>query len=307
MPTPKEIQKLSYEKAVRLEKIIDEVEKRIRRSSSALTKSMLKLFLNKLSAENGRIIASFDRETTTLFNQAYKSYSNTAQQQLARSILADINNILEDNDGYYKNTTKRTIAQKEIIKRIVNRRLGINADGKLINKGFMSSLLDDAGLKSDLQKHIFKEVFRGTGPEALRKSIKTYIEGDKNRLGTFEKYYKTFSYDVYAQISSYTGALYANELGLRYFIYNGGLIETSREFCRKKNGNVYSNDEGRQWVDDPTLTAIPSKASYSWFIDRGGYNCRHFMDFIAKEVAFVLRPELNDTDPDQIKEVELLV
>jgi hypothetical protein len=81
---------------------------------------------------------------------------------------------------------------------------------------------------------------------------------------------------------------------MTYFIYNGGLIETSRSFCIKRNAGVYSTEEAEKWADDPELTAIESRENYNWLIDRGGFNCRHSIDFIAKEVAFVLRPDLKN-------------
>lgn len=301
MPTPKEIQKLSLDKAIKLEQIINEIEKRISKSSSKLTKTILKEFINKLSFEQGRIVDRFDSRTATLFNQAYGQFSNGAKMDLTKSIVIDIDNILEDNSRYYNSSIG--ISKKDIddIKWIVNRRLGIDQDGNLLKDGYMSGLLDDRTIKADLQKHIFKEMFKGVGPEALKKSIKLFIEGDKKRLGHFERYYKSFSFDVYAQLNSYTGALYAERLGLEHFIYNGGIIKTSREFCRMRNGKVFSTAEAELWVNDPTLTAVTDIESYNWVLDRGGYNCRHSIDWIASEVAYVLRPELKDQDDDRTK------
>jgi len=296
MPNPKEIQKLSYLKAIKLEKLIDEVEKRIKNSSSQLTKSFLTHFVQKLNVERGRIIEKFDKTTASLFNQAYGNYANTSKNDLIKSIVTDIDNILVDNGEFYNKTAKANPLQINDIKWIVNRRLGINEDGTLLREGYMSGILDDNAVKSDLQKFIFKEVFKGTGPEALKRGIKNFIEGDEKRLGELQKHYRTFSFDVYAQLNSFTSALYAEKLGLSHFIYNGGLIKTSRAFCIKRNAGVYSTDEAEDWVKDPTLTAIDNKETYNWVIDRGGYNCRHTIDYIAKEIAYVLRPELKTID-----------
>lgn len=300
MPTPKEIQNLSRLKAIRLEKLIDAVEKRINASSSALTKSFLKVFLDKLNVENGRVIETLDKRTTTLFNQAYGQFSNTTKKDLLKSIVVDIDSILGDNGDFYNKTVKATPSQTDDIKWIVNRRLGIDTDGTLLKEGFMSGLLNDNAVKSDLQKYIFKEVFKGTGPEALRKGIKQFIEGDESRLGAFKKHYRTFSFDVYAQLDRFTSALWADKLGLSHFIYNGGLIKTSRQFCVNRNEGVYSTIEAEDWVNDPHLTAITSKETYNWAIDLGGYNCRHTTDYIAKEVAYKMRPYLKTLD-DQSK------
>ncbi len=291
MPTPKEIQRLSYEKAVKLERLIDALEKRISTSSSELTKIMLKQFVNKLNTQQGRIISEFNKQTLTLFNEAFKRYQNTTKNNLVNSIIEDIDNILEDNHKFYRSTVEKAV-DKSDIKKLINRRLGINDNGSLVREGYMNGLLDDTAIRSEIQKHVFREIFKQSGFESFKESLKILIEGETEKFGLFQKHYKTFSYDAYAQLNSFTSATYAQKLGLSHFIYNGGLIKTSREFCKKRNAEVFSTQEAEKWKDDPTLEAIDNRETYNWLIDRGGYNCRHTIDFIADEVAFVLRPEL---------------
>lgn len=293
MPTPKEIQRLSYLKALKLEKLIEQIEKRIAESSSDLTKTILTEFVQKLDTQQGRIVAQFDKRTLTLFNRAFKLFEQVSKKSLVKSILDDINTILDDNHDFYKKTVRNTI-EKNDIKKLLNRRLGINENGTLVREGYMNGLLDDTSIRTEIQKHVFREMFKSTGFESFREGLRTFIEGNPERYGVFQKHYKTFSYDAYAQLNSYTSATYAQKLGLSHFIYNGGLIETSRAFCKKRNAGVYSTKEAEDWKNDPTLTAIANKESYNWLIDRGGYNCRHTIDFIADEIAFVLRPDLKN-------------
>lgn len=290
--TPEEIRKQSYLKAVKLEKLIDQVEKRIGRASSELTKTMLKDFLQKLTVEQGKVIAQFNRRTLTLFNQAFKTYQETTKTDLINSIVGDINSILNDNDSFYKKTAPGYNLDKADIKTLLDRRLGIDDNGNLIKQGYMNGLLDDTSIRSEIQKFVFKEMFRASGFESFKKGLKIFIEGDKEKFGLFQKHYKTFSYDAYAQLNSYTSGVYANKLGMYHFIYNGGLIKTSREFCIERNGKVFSTEEAEEWKDDEDLKAISDTESYNWLIDRGGYNCRHSIDFIAPEIAYVLRPDL---------------
>ena len=293
--TPEEIRKLSYLKAVKLEKLIEQVEKRIGKASSELTKTMLKEFLQKLTVEQGRVIAQFNRRTLTLFNQAFKQYQETTKANLINSIVGDIDSILDDNDAFYKQTAPGYDVSKAEIKMILDRRLGIDEKGKLVKHGYMNGLLDDAPIRSEIQRFVFKEMFRASGFESLKKGIKEFIEGDKGKFGLFQKHYKTFSYDAYAQLNSFTSGQYANQLGMYHFIYNGGLIETSRAFCKSRNAGVFSTEEAENWKNDEDLVAIEDKERYNWLIDRGGYNCRHSIDFIAPEIAFALRPELKDS------------
>ena len=91
---------------------------------------------------------------------------------------------------------------------------------------------------------------------------------------------------------------------MKFFIYNGGLIKSSRAFCIVRNGKVFANMEAEEWENDPTLTAIPSKENYTWYIERGGYNCRHSIDFIAEDIALVLRPDLKNLDLSKNKPIK---
>jgi len=296
MPTPTEIKKLSTAKAKRLEALIEAVERRIALSQDDLSKSIFNQFLRQLDVKRGRVEEIQNRRTTTLFNKAYTDFVNTSKKNLVKSILVDIENILEDNHKFYRDTAKATATTEQDLKKIINRRLGIDADGKLVKNGYMQGVLDDSNVRMDLQRYIFKEMLKGVGYEDLKNGIELQIKGDPEKLGMFEKHYKTFSYDVYAQLAGFTSKLYADKLGLTYFIYNGGLIETSRSFCKQRNGKVFSNDEAEDWKEDPSLTAVPNKATYNWYIDRGGYNCRHSIDFIVEEVAIALRPDLGLQD-----------
>lgn len=294
MPTPKEILKLSRAKAIRLEKLIDEVEAKISNSSEELSRTMLEKFLEKLTIEQGRIKSQINQQLVSLFNKAYQDYLLNKKLELIKSIAENISTILGQNHDYYRQTVPRFDINKSDMERIVNRRLGINADGTFSRNGYMGGLLDDAPVRAEIQKYVFREIFKGSSLESLKKGLREFIVGEPDKFGVFQRYYRTFSYDVYAQLSSFTSGQYAQKLGLTFFIYNGGLIKTSREFCIKRNAEVYSTQEAEKWKDDPDLTAIDNRESYNWLIDRGGFNCRHTIDFIAQEVAVVLRPDLRD-------------
>ena len=61
----------------------------------------------------------------------------------------------------------------------------------------------------------------------------------------------------------------AEDAGIKYFMYYGNLMTTSRDFCIQRIGKVYSKEVIDSW-------------DYNWggksgpaFTNRGGYNCRH--------------------------------
>lgn len=95
--------------------------------------------------------------------------------------------------------------------------------------------------------------------------------------------------DVYAQFDRMAQKDYAQELGFRAFIYQGGTIKTTRTFCREKNGKVFTIDEAKEWEGQEF---DGKNANYNALRDLGGHNCRHFASWISDKQAIRRRPEL---------------
>lgn len=68
----------------------------------------------------------------------------------------------------------------------------------------------------------------------------------------------------------------ATDLDLKYFIYEGGLIKTSRPFCVEKAGKIFTMQDLKSWDNGQKLPVIPYL---------GGYNCRHHINWISDELA----------------------
>ena len=92
-------------------------------------------------------------------------------------------------------------------------------------------------------------------------------------------------------------------------------LEEGRDFCVCHNGKVFSIEETEEWkdwipdqCDYPDSHPMQSKEGtkyppnvvpgylqvpgYDPLVDRGGYNCRHIIGWIADELAYKYRPEL---------------
>ena len=79
----------------------------------------------------------------------------------------------------------------------------------------------------------------------------------------------------------------AEEAGITSFQYTGTNITTTREFCRARIGNVYTEEEARSiWGG-----TWKGKSGSDPFIDRGGYRCRH--SFIPYDPAWDLEDDVD--------------
>jgi len=79
----------------------------------------------------------------------------------------------------------------------------------------------------------------------------------------------------------------AEDLGVEWFRYAGGIIPTTRCFCEARNGNIYHKSEIAEWGTKPSLWVknpdfdckgggmISGTNAQNIFTYLGGYTCRH--------------------------------
>jgi len=120
----------------------------------------------------------------------------------------------------------------------------------------------------------------------LRKALKQKVIGNK----LAQRYFSRWTHDLYSQMQRVGANRMRIELGLRFAIYQGGLIATSRDFCEQRNRQCFSDEEIMSWKE--LKWEGKPEIGYNPIIDCGGYNCRHRLDWISDEMAKRLRPDL---------------
>ena len=70
-------------------------------------------------------------------------------------------------------------------------------------------------------------------------------------------------------------------VGLSHYLYTGGIIDNSREFCRERNRKVFTTKQVLSWEN---LTWQGKSSPYDPWTDCGGFRCRHRLMPISKEM-----------------------
>ena len=109
--------------------------------------------------------------------------------------------------------------------------------------------------------------------------------GDEQLEGRLARYTRVLVSDTLATTDRQFTQIVGDELGLEWFRYLGGLINTTRCFCLERNGGYYHRREIELWGDlvgigDCTtkngwqgrFRGTNSETIFSWV---GGYNCQH--------------------------------
>ena len=153
--------------------------------------------------------------------------------------------------------------------------LGYNVrTGKIIKGGFFSQVFS---VESPAML-IAKEVRTSLAARPLLKDFRKSFQKRFKEAGYLEKHFKRFTADLFTQFDSQAQGEIAQDLGLTHFVYSGRLIKTSRCFCGKRQGRIYTTEYAERWNSKDWKGKIDGT---SFFVTRGGYNCGHSVSYLT--------------------------
>lgn len=147
----------------------------------------------------------------------------------------------------------------------------------------------DAAFITPIEDLLTTNIQAGASFTQTIKDIRAFIEDKGDEGGKLAQYSKQIAYDSFA-VSDRT---YLNEradaLGFEWYIYSGGELPTSREFCIARMGKYYHKKEVESFVTDSGSLESNPKPRKEWpgmypgtnkqtiFDLAGGFSCRHII------------------------------
>ena len=288
--TEKDLNKLVKQRDDLIAYVNRNLETKIKDGQRAMLDIFSRGFADLLQTdENGKILNnSFNRNLITSVDKLFADFGKKNNVEVLASMVAGVNSILDFNNDYYSFGAKpaELLPLKKKVIEQTRGWLGIDG-GTTTENGYLSTLIKSEIVKNQIKDFALKSVTGQQGWADAKRNLQTLIDGDKDgSLGALQKYHRNFAYDLFSQVDRATAKTYADDLKFEFAIYEGGLIETSREFCKKHNGNVYHKSEIMEF--DPKVAKQPN---YNPFTDLGGYGCRHTLNLIPNSLAFIMRPD----------------
>ena len=188
----------------------------------------------------------------------------------------------------YFNKFEPTEATKE---RIINR-------GQTITDGFIDELFDNNEIVKSIQNTIRNSIITEQRTTDLKQLLTDQIKGKNDKLGLVSSYHYKNGFDEFQGYSRSLDEQYSKALKLNYAFYAGGKIKTTRDFCKKRSGNLYNRETILSWNHTPANWG-GRKPDNNILIDMGGYNCRHDLDWISWELAQQLDPNMERSKFDK--------
>lgn len=293
--------------------LLDKKETALINSASSLQTRLLEIitdeYISKLDVEDGYVKnTKANKDRINALNKLFESFQNTDILNVLSGMVSDFKDIHQLNIGYYSTISAKKVedVQSKVFDKLkVN--LGIEG-GKLKPDGFLESFVTDPTLRDKIKQITLRAITSETVTlKDYKESVKLLIKGNKNVDGGLVRHFKTFATDTYALFDRQSNQIFSQSLNLKYAIYAGGIIESTRPFCEIRNNKVFTTEEIAKFgtskdkyggYEDKKTGYFQGKSKtevYDPFTQCGGYNCRHTLNYISKEVAFRLRPELKDT------------
>jgi hypothetical protein len=249
-----------------------------------------------------------------VLDKTYKTASIVYNQTLLTQIVSTTAKLSSLSSKYFEVMMTGNIpARFESIvaktEKLMNAYIGIQ--GETLKKGgFLESYFSQNVLNTELKQLTAKAVTSNMDIREYTKILRDKITGTDAYKGGLEKQVNQYVTDLYQTYDMAYNKTIGNELGLTYFIYQGGLIDDSRDFCAAHNNKVWSIEEAQEWptwtpadgeypagyeVKAKDIYAVPSYLGYpgySALVNLGGYRCRHMLGWITDDIAFKMRPDL---------------
>lgn len=303
MSLESDFEKATAELTKRVEKVRS-YENEILKKGRSVQKSIYTELLDK-------IISALDRDENGIIKNSLKNYTITNKlnvilkdnklTDLRTYYINSIDNIALSNNKqfsvYYKTKTE---IDKAISERVY-RGLGISKN-KVVAGGYLDTSITLEPLKRELNLEFYKALNGKQSVADLKNNINTLVKGSKGKKGVLESHLDTYATDSLNSVDSSISEMYSEDLGMDSFRYFGGLKNNTRDFCKHRNAKIITKLEASKWgTPKDNLGGYTNKSlglfhgknkSYNPLVDRGGYNCRHKLNYISNDLAVLIREDL---------------
>lgn len=258
---------------IEIEQFISKLEDKFTLRLNALSKQMYstiqKTIVDKLEVDkDGNItLSAHNMRIVGELNNVFKSIDFT---QTAKKTIADYLTIINAASPYFRLFGIAADTIKDIEAQMLPR---MKARAKIFNNmsiGRKEAIND--------RKVLVRMMTKGKSFEELKKEVKQWYVKDNRAMANIQ----TELRDAFMEGDRWVTHEMTKEFNLdKYYLYTGGLVNRSRNFCATKNRQAFKRTEVMKWKNEKWQgKSIP----YNPFINVGGYNCRHRLMPISEQM-----------------------
>ncbi len=274
------------EKINRLESVPDQFLTVVEKSQLEAYKEIQKLVLT-MDTEGGILVIS-DKNTNII---------NSIESTIKSTVFSD-----EYSKGLTQYIKEFNVQSELTNKYFVAINVGFDKDANEVNtvlasqKNAINLLGEDSFTQSfinPLNQILSTNTSTGATLSDTIDSLQQFVLGSDDMDGKMMGQTKRIAYDVFATADRTQTAAVATSLGLEFYLYQGGLLDDTREFCQERKGKYFHKKEIEGWGDGKKCCGLDWPQSGKWqgmnpltnkgtiFALAGGFNCKHAINPVS--------------------------
>lgn len=197
----------------------------------------------------------------------YEIFNSTPYQNAVTNYVFTIPGIDKLNQEYFM-TMPRFKENKLFLKSLQSQTIK-TIEQYILQDGLQSQVIDP------LVQIMNQNVNTGGRFSGFLEQVQNYIKGSPKVEGRALRYSRNFLKDSLFQYSRSYQESVTRDLDLNWYLYSGGLIDTSRPFCIERAGKYFQRKEIESWASESWAGKHQQTTESSIFIFCGGYSCSH--------------------------------
>lgn len=149
---------------------------------------------------------------------------------------------------------------------------------------YLKESLTGAGISQIVSNKIVDKIYDLNMTGITKKELRAYLKDYFSKANITTRYVEQITTDSLYQMTQTYQLKISNDLGIEYYYYAGTKMKTSRQFCISRYGKVFTKKEIQSWPELNWSGKIPGTDKNTIFVYRGGYNCRHTLRPISKNL-----------------------
>ena len=225
-------------------------------------------FVYSLDSEGGGIVEGDVDELIRLqahMDEFFRNYTTPFLAFLAVKIKEVLEAARENFDGDYEDIEH------------IERALGIRDDQIVKFVDNKMTVLYGIGAMKVLENDLVLMLNNSLNGEVKRKDLLANMHRVMSRK--FHDFFHVYATSALTQSYNTAQLIYARKQGYNKFLYVGGLVDDSRDFCIERAGHEFTYEQGKSWDNmwwKGKMEGIP------FFIQVGGWNCGHYLEWIKE-------------------------
>lgn len=241
--------------------------------------------VNQLELDSGGYVKQ-TAANRSILNRAEVTFNNSIStsgyQDAINRALGTINKLDAVNIAYFESIDSAFKLNRQFLTSLQNSTIS-TLENLILNDGLNSQI------RTPLLQILNQNVNSGGSYAGMVKQVQDYIIGGDNE-GKLLRYSKQIVRDSLFQYSRAYQEAVTNDLGLDWYMYEGGLMQTSRPFCIERAGHFYHRKEIESWASLQWAGKIAETTESSIFVFVGGHQCAHSL--IPVHVSIVPKEDL---------------